>query len=119
MAKSLIADGTIYNWAATAAKSAGDLIKWGPANRGMVGVASADCVTGDTVPVYLTGVHRLAKPTTIGIAFGTPVYWDGSALAATSTSNTYVGKAWESATAGANETTIYVLVNATPNRLDV
>lgn len=59
----------------------------------LVGIAQVDGLNGDTIEVAYEGVVELPREATDTFAFGEAVYWDGSVVTTTDTSNTLMGYA--------------------------
>lgn len=79
--------------------------------KAKIGIAGCDIPAGETGSVHVEGVFEFPeKSGESAIAMGDPVYWDGSAITATSTSNTPAGYA--AAPAAASATKILVKINA-------
>lgn len=79
--------------------------------KAKIAVAGCDIPAGATGSVFVEGVFEFPeKPGESAIAQGAPVYWDGSGITATSSSNTPAGYA--AAPSGASATKIFVKINA-------
>lgn len=72
----------------------------------MVGVAGTDIAVGATGSLHVSGVYEMPKSSSSAIAQGAPVYWDGTGITGTASTNTPAGYA--AAAAGASDTTILV-----------
>lgn len=73
----------------------------------IVGVAGTDIDPGEIGSLHIAGVFEMPKKTTADvIAMGKKVYFDGTGITATSTSNTYAGIA--AADSSASDATILV-----------
>lgn len=97
-------DADVIHWTATAGKTVGTLVLVSQ----YVGVCQITATTGAVIPVQVAGIATLTKPTGVAWAQGDEVYWTGSALTQTDTSNNYVGLAWAAATSGAGLNTLKV-----------
>lgn len=71
-----------------------------------IGIAADNIAAGDTGAVHVVGVFKIAKTGTAAIAMGKAVYFDGTGITSTATSNTAAGYA--AAAAGASDTSILV-----------
>ncbi|QQM31987.1 DUF2190 family protein [Martelella lutilitoris] len=74
----------------------------------LFGVATTGAAEGQRLAVSLEGVFDLPKAAGDSLGEGEAVYWDGTAISATSEGNTLVGHAVAAAPAAA--TTVYVRV---------
>lgn len=72
----MVQEGCSVDWTADAAYSAGDVIQL---PDGRAGVVSVDVASGDTVGVYVSGIFKVAKTTSMKQLPGLPAYFDHSA----------------------------------------
>lgn len=68
--------GEMIDWTSDAAYSSGDVIQL---RDGRAGVVSVDVASGAKVGVYVSGIFRMAKTTTMVMLIGSRVFWDHSA----------------------------------------
>lgn len=88
---------------ATGAKiDAGDILVVGD----LVGVAGTDIPDGDTGSVTVAGVFEMPKTGTNAITLGSKVYFDGTGITDTASSNSLAGYAAQAAASG--DTTCFV-----------
>lgn len=92
------------NPSAQDAIDAGDVIVLGTKAR--IGIAACDIPASGKGALHMIGVFELPKSSSAAITQGTAVYWDGTGITATSTSNTPAGYA--AAPAAADDETIEV-----------
>lgn len=71
-----------------------------------IGVAGTDILPGETGSVHMTGVFEIAKTGSGAIAMGAAVYFDGTGITDTASTNTPAGYAAKAA--GASDTKILV-----------
>jgi predicted RecA/RadA family phage recombinase len=77
MAEALyVQEGESINWTTDAAYVAGDVVQL---PDGRAGVVSVDAASGTVVGVYVRGVFKVAKTTSMVMLIGSHVYWDHSA----------------------------------------
>ena len=91
-----------YKNATTSTIEAGSVI----ALSGRIGVAGTDIKPGEVGSVHVEGVYKFTKTGTSAITMGAAVYWDGSGITDTASSNTAAGYA--AADAAAADTEVYV-----------
>lgn len=75
-----------------------------------IGVIGTDIKPGELGSIHVVGVFEMPLSDAAAVAAGTEVYWDGSGITTTSTSNTKAGYAAQAAKAG--DDTILVSINA-------
>lgn len=75
-----------------------------------IGIAGGDIAVGETGSIHVVGVFEFPKTDSTAINAGTAVYWDGSGITATASTNTPAGYA--AYTAAASATTVLVKINA-------
>lgn len=68
--------GESIDWTADADYSAGDVIQL---PDGRAGVVSVDVASGNVVGVYVSGIFKMAKTTSMVMLIGSWLYWDHSA----------------------------------------
>lgn len=86
--------------------AAGDAVLVGS----VLGIAGCDIEVGAVGSLHVEGVYKLTKTSSNAITMGTAVYYDGSGITETSSSNTRVGYA--AADAAQADTEILVKINA-------
>lgn len=109
----LVQEGESVDWVADAAYSGGDVVQL---KDGRAGVVSVDVASGATVGVYVCGIFKLQKTTSIVMLNGGRVAWDYSASKAhfktVNDQDFFFGSAVEDATSAA--TTIKAAINVHP-----
>jgi len=108
-----VQDGELIDWTADAAYSSGDVIQL---RDGRAGVVSVDVASGDTVGVYVKGIFKVAKTTSMQVLPSSKLFWDHSAnkahLLHRNDRDFYFGCAVEDATASG--TTVKANLNVQP-----
>lgn len=109
----LVQDGELIDWTANAAHSSGDVIQL---PDGRAGVVSVDVENGKTVGVYVCGVFKVAKTTSMVLLTGGRAYWDRSASKVHYTKvndrDFYLGRIQSDAASA--DTVCYVALNIDP-----
>lgn len=59
-----------------------------------VGIAQVAGLAGEEISVDVVGVYEFDGANADAIAVGDDLYWDGTEVTTTATTNTYVGKSW-------------------------
>ena len=95
-----------YTNAGAAAISAGAVVVYGD----RIGVAGCDIAVGETGSIHVEGVFEMPLNDAAGMTAGAAVYWDGTGITATASTNTPAGYAAAAAAAGAE--TVLVKINA-------
>lgn len=102
--------GEMVDWTSDAAYVAGDVIQL---RDGRAGVVSVDVASGGIVGVYVEGIFKFQKTTSMVVLIGSRLYWDDSAskvhLLHRADRDFFVGTAMEDATSSA--TTVKVNLN--------
>lgn len=75
-----------------------------------IGVAGCDIAAGETGSIHVEGVFEMPLSDAAGMTAGAAVYWDGTGITATASTNTPAGYAAAAAAAGA--ATVLVKINA-------
>lgn len=105
--------GESVDWVADAAYSSGDIIQL---RDGRAGVVSVDVASGGTVGVYVDGIFKVTKTTSMYVLPGSRLFWDHSADAAhllhRNDRDFYLGTAQEEVAAAG--TTVLVALNKEP-----
>lgn len=109
----LVQEGESIDWTADAAYSAGDVIQLPDGRAGVVG---ADVASGGVVGVWVRGVFKFAKTTSMVLLVGGRLFWDHSADKAhykkVNDRDFYVGRATADAASAATE--CYGALNINP-----
>lgn len=105
MAKNYVQPGNVMDVVVGAKTDAGDVVVVGD----IVGVALSDIANGATGPVQVSGVFELPKAASQAISQGVTVYWNGSAITTTASTNDPAGVAWRAA--GSSDATVQVALN--------
>lgn len=105
--------GDVVDWTADAAHSAGAVVQL---PDGRAGVVTVSVTAGQVVGVYVGGIHRVAKTTSMVVLVGSRLFWDHSAnkahLLHRADRDFSLGVAMEDATSSAD--TVLVNLNAEP-----
>lgn len=108
-----VEDGCMIDWTADAAYSAGDVVQL---RDGRAAVVSVDVESGKKVGVYVKGIFKAAKTTSMVVLTGSRLFWDHSAdkahLLHRNDRDFFLGAAQEDATSAA--TTVKVALNVQP-----
>jgi predicted RecA/RadA family phage recombinase len=109
MAKNLIQSGDVLTLTApgTLSSGAGVLVGF------IFGIVQIDVTSGQDMPVAVRGVWSINKLSTDAFAEGAKVYWDDTnkRVTATSSSNTYIGRACTQGGVISGSTVVNVLLN--------
>lgn len=108
MTTKFVQPGEVIDYTAGANIASGQVVLMGA----RIGVALKAIANGETGPVRITGVFKIAKLSTDNMAQGTPLYWDNtnSRLTTTASGNTLAGFA--TADAAAATTSVNIKINA-------
>lgn len=88
----------------------GGVLSGAPVRSGsFFGVASGDAAAGSAVEIALTGVFDLPKKSGDVVTLGALLYWDGTKVTITSSTNVLIGAA--TAAAGSSDATVRVRLN--------
>jgi len=94
--KNFVQEGEVMDYVAGADIASGDVVDFPGIG---IGVAAKDIANGATGPVAMCGVFKLPKA--VGaISQGVRVYWNGTAITTTASTNTLAGYAFKAALSG-------------------
>lgn len=105
--KNYIQPGDHITITAGSTVASGDVVQAGQ----LLGIATDDAVMGQTLTIKTTGVFRVPKATSESWTVGALVYWNGTAMTTTASTNTPAGCAVEAA--GNDDTEGVVRLNGT------
>jgi len=110
--KTFVAPGDVVDITAGGAVTAGIGLLTGQ----LFGVPTISGVSGDVIPVAVTGIVTIAKTASLAVAVGDVLYWDDTnkCVNKTSTSQKEVGIAASATGAGAGELLVDMLLVTSP-----
>ena len=110
--KNYLRPGHSRQFTASGTVASGGVVTFNAGAGGSVGVSKDAYTNGQTGEAQISGVHILPKVAATAIAAGVKVYWDGSVITSTASTNTPAGECH--ADAATNDATIAVLLNGRP-----